>query len=106
MVEHIAYFFSAFFMINAIPHYVSGVMGNPFPTPFAKPPGVGNSSPVVNVLWGTLSFVGGYALLAWAGFFQLGLNSASAAWAAGFAVVSLVLATTFGKRHTDKGASR
>jgi hypothetical protein len=32
-------------------------------TPFASPPGIGESSPVVNVLWGFLNLVIGFALL-------------------------------------------
>jgi hypothetical protein len=34
-----------------------------FQTPFASPPGIGESSPVVNVLWGFLNLVIGFALL-------------------------------------------
>ena len=34
-----------------------------FQTPFASPPGVGESSPVVNVLWGFLNLAVGFALL-------------------------------------------
>ncbi len=47
---YIAYFFAGAFLVNAIPHFVSGVTGRPFPSPFASPPGKGLSSPVVNVL--------------------------------------------------------
>jgi hypothetical protein len=48
-----AYFFGGAFLTNAIPHFVSGVMGKPFQSPFAKPPGQGHSSSAVNVLWGS-----------------------------------------------------
>ena len=37
--HYIAYFFGGAFLANAIPHFVSGVMGHPFQSPFAKPPG-------------------------------------------------------------------
>ena len=50
----LAYFFAGAFLTNAIPHFVSGVMGRAFQTPFAKPPGKGLSSSTVNVLWGFL----------------------------------------------------
>jgi hypothetical protein len=33
-----------FFLTNAVPHFVSGVMGYPFQSPFANPPGEGLSS--------------------------------------------------------------
>ncbi|HTH97265.1 MAG TPA: hypothetical protein VL574_07580 [Stellaceae bacterium] len=39
-------------LCNAIPHLAKGLSGEPFPTPFATPRGIGNSSPLVNVLWG------------------------------------------------------
>ena len=38
-------------------------MGQPLPTPFAKPPGIGDSSPLVNFLWGLLNLVVGLVLL-------------------------------------------
>jgi hypothetical protein len=37
----LAYFFGGVFLGNAIPHVVSGMMGRPFQSPFAKPPGEG-----------------------------------------------------------------
>jgi hypothetical protein len=36
---------------------------NPFQSPFAKPPGVGESSPLSNVLWGFGNLVAGALLL-------------------------------------------
>ena len=50
---YVAYFFGGAFLVNAVPHFVNGVSGRSFPTPFASPPGKGLSSPMVNVLWGT-----------------------------------------------------
>ena len=37
-LPYISYFFGGLFLTNAIPHFVSGLMGRPFQTPFAKPP--------------------------------------------------------------------
>ncbi|MGH9640463.1 MAG: hypothetical protein ACRD3Y_10405, partial [Bryobacteraceae bacterium] len=59
----VAYFFGGAFLVNAIPHFVNGVSGRSFPTPFASPPGKGQSSPMVNVLWGTANAVAGYFLV-------------------------------------------
>jgi hypothetical protein len=56
-------FFAGAFLCNCIPHCVSGLQGRPFPSPFSKPRGVGDSSPVVNFLWGFLNLVIGLALL-------------------------------------------
>lgn len=58
-------FFSGMFLANAIPHFVNGISGNPFPTPFANPPGKGLSAPLINVLWGVFNMVMGYLLLKW-----------------------------------------
>lgn len=58
----IACFFSGLFLANAVPHYVKGVCGDRFPTPFATPPGKGLSSPLVNTLWALLNIVLGSIL--------------------------------------------
>lgn len=50
-------FFAGAFVCNAIPHLASGLQGLPFPTPFARPRGRGDSSPVVNVIWGFVNIV-------------------------------------------------
>ena len=62
-----AYFFGAAFLVNAVPHFVNGVCGRSFPTPSGK----GLSSPVVNVLWGTLNAAVGYFLIAHIGEFHI-----------------------------------
>jgi hypothetical protein len=58
----VAGFFAGMFLANFVPHFVHGVSGDPFPTPFAKPPGKGLSSPTVNVLWALLNLILGYLL--------------------------------------------
>jgi len=45
------------FFTNAVPHFVKGICGDRFPTPFAKRPGKGQSSPTVNVLWALLNLL-------------------------------------------------
>ena len=60
--NYIACFFAGIFIANAIPHFINGVSGNKFPTPFSKPPGKGLSSPTVNVLWALLNLLVGYIL--------------------------------------------
>ncbi len=49
---YVIYFFIGALLANSIPHIVHGMSGNKFQTPFAKPRGVGESSAVVNVVWG------------------------------------------------------
>lgn len=58
-----AAFWAGAFLCNVIPHFVNGVSGNPFPTPFADPPGKGLSSPILNVIWALVNLLIGYVLL-------------------------------------------
>jgi hypothetical protein len=60
--NYFASFFAGMFLANTVPHFVHGISGDRFPTPFAKPPGRGLSSPTVNVLWALLNLVAGYFL--------------------------------------------
>jgi len=80
---YVAYFFGGAFLVNAVPHFTSGVSGRRFPSPFASPPGKGTSSPTVNVLWGTLNLVIGCVLLGREGAFHLHRTSQLLALGAG-----------------------
>ena len=60
---YIAIFLAGVFLVNAIPHFIHGVSGQQFPTPFANPPGKGMSSPTLNVVWGLANMLIGYFLL-------------------------------------------
>jgi hypothetical protein len=95
----ISYFFAGAFLTNAIPHLVSGLMGRPFQSPFAKPPGEGLSSSTVNVLWGFFNIAVGYGLMAGVGRFDP--RSAPHAVAAGLGslLIGLVSARLFGRLH-------
>ncbi len=61
--HYVAAFFAGAFMANAVPHFVQGISGDPFPSPFASPPGKGLSSPTINVLWACFNLFIGYVLL-------------------------------------------
>src|SRR6187549_4244544 len=65
-----AYFLAGIFLANGIPHFVSGVLGRTFPTPFATPPFRGQSSSRVNVLYGLCNLAVAYALLLRVGDFE------------------------------------
>jgi hypothetical protein len=95
----ISYFFGGAFLCNAAPHFVSGVRGEAFQSPFAKPPGKGLSSSTVNVLWGTLNLTVAYLLLVQVGSFDLQSLSDAGACIAGLLVMGLVAARTFGPLH-------
>ena len=55
--QYVAGFLAGAFFANAVPHFVNGISGNKFPTPFSKPPGKGLSSPTTNVLWALLNII-------------------------------------------------
>jgi hypothetical protein len=61
--HYIAAFFAGFFLVNTVPHFIHGVSGDPFPSPFSNPPGKGLSSPLVNTLWACFNLLVGYILL-------------------------------------------
>lgn len=60
--NYLAAFFAGLFLANTIPHFVNGISGRPFPTPFADPPAQGLSSPLTNVLWALFNLLFGYLL--------------------------------------------
>jgi hypothetical protein len=94
-----SYFFGGAFLANAVPHFVSGVMGRPFQSPFAKPPGQGLSSSSVNVLWGFLNLALGYVLICRVGNFDLRSTDHAVATGLGVLLMGLMLARTFGRFH-------
>lgn len=97
--DYVAPFFAGMFLANAVPHFVHGISGDPFPTPFAKPPGRGLSSPTVNVVWALANLVLGYVLLR-VGHVS-GTNLASlVVFFAGIAAISIPMSISFQKKHT------
>lgn len=56
-------FLAGAFLTNAVPHFVHGISGEAFPSPFATPPGVGLSSPEINMAWALVNLVVGYLFL-------------------------------------------
>ncbi len=62
-MSYVALFFAGALLCNSLPHLACGLSGMPFPSPFAKPRGVGDSSPPVNFLWGAANLFAGVYLL-------------------------------------------
>jgi hypothetical protein len=93
----VSYFFGGMFLANAIPHLVSGMMGRPFQSPFAKPPGQGLSSSTVNVVWGFFNAVVAYLLVVRVGNFDIRSTRDVLALAAGALLISLFSARHFGQ---------
>ncbi len=95
--DYFACFFAGMFLANAVPHFVHGISGDRFPTPFAQPPGRGLSSPTVNVVWALLNLVVGYFL------FRVGKVSsddpiAVGVFFAGVVAISTVSSVLFAKK--------
>jgi hypothetical protein len=99
---YVAHFFGGAFLANAIPHFVAGISGRAFQSPFAKPRGVGLSSAVVNVLWGWENLVVAYVLLVTVGYLNLGDFLDAIVFAVGLLVMGLVLAMSFGRTNGGK----
>ncbi|HEX4038915.1 MAG TPA: hypothetical protein VHX37_12725 [Acidobacteriaceae bacterium] len=102
----VSYFFGGAFLANAVPHFVSGMMGRPFQTPFAKPPGQGLSSSAVNVAWGFFNAVVGYLLLVRVDRFHLRSTRDMLALAAGVLLIGLSSARHFGQFHGGNAPDR
>lgn len=105
-VHLVSYFFGGIFAANAVPHYVAGIMGRPFQSPFAKPPGKGLSSSTVNVLWGFLNAVAGYLLVAHVGDFDPRAWMDVVPFGLGALLISVSMARHFGQFHGGNTAAR
>lgn len=101
----VSYFFGGAFAANAVPHFVAGIMGRPFQSPFAKPPGKGLSSSTVNVVWGFFNAVVAYLLVVRVGDFNARATSHVVAFGLGVLLMGLNLAHHFGQFHGGRSPS-
>jgi hypothetical protein len=92
-------FFGGMFLANAIPHWVSGLMGRPFQSPFARPHGVGLSSSTVNVVWGFANIVAAYVLIVRIAHVDVQNAQSVVALGLGAFLISLFAARHFGRFH-------
>jgi hypothetical protein len=100
----IAEFFGAMFFVNMLPHLIAGLQGRAFPSPFARPPGVGMSRPPVNVLWGAANGMAAWVLLCpVAGFDGTGTAHLIAV-ALGGVFMALFLSWHFGRVMREAGS--
>ena len=95
-----AYFFAGVFFANFVPHFVSGVLGRRFPTPFASPPFRGPSPPPVNVLYGLGHLAIAYALLTQVGDFEPRSALHASAVGLGLAAMSLLMTRSLARLQT------
>jgi len=98
--NYLACFFAGMFLANVVPHFVHGISGNRFPTPFAHPPGKGLSSPTVNVVWALLNLVVGYILFR-VGKVSSGGDAALGIFFAGIIGISILSSRNFAKKQSQ-----
>lgn len=103
--DYFAWSAAGAFLVNAVPHVVSGVSGRTFQTPFAKPPGEGLSSSTVNVLWGFFNLAVGYVLLR-VGNFNIHAIDHAITTGSGAILTALLLARRFGRFHGGHAAGK
>ncbi len=87
-------FWAGIFFANFIPHFVKGISGDAFPTPFANPPGKGLSSPIINVSWALFNLVIAYVLFK-RGKVSTEDNLSILIFFVGFVCISIMLAINF-----------
>ena len=97
--QQVAYFFGGLVLANSSPHLISGVTGRPFQTPFANPPGKGQSPSMINVLWGFGNLVVAYFLIFRVGDFDLRKTSSAAPFGAGILAGVIMCARLFAYLH-------
>jgi len=100
----VSYFFGGVFLANAVPHFVSGLQGRSFQTPFAKPPGKGLSSSTVNVVWGLFNAAIAYVLVLRVGHFDVRATVDVVVFGLGVLLISLLSARHFGQLHGGRAA--
>src|SRR5258708_11966269 len=104
-MHYLGSFFVGVFFCNSIPHLACGLLGMPFPTPFAKPRGVGDSPPVVNVAWGFFNITAGLFALSRHPF-ALDFNSSLIVLLLGGLAMGIYLSLHFGTVRRHKHATR
>jgi hypothetical protein len=100
-MQFVGPFFCGAFLCNCIPHLVAGLQGARLPTVFGKPSGVGDSSPLVNFLWGAFNLGAGTALLV-AYPFRIEVGLPLLSFVCGFLFLGIYLAVHFDKVMTRR----
>lgn len=79
------------FISNGIPHFISGILGQHFITPFSKKKNL--SRPFTNMVWGVFNFLVAYLILR-------KISTFSCIWiTVGFILMSLALSIFFAKKN-------
>jgi hypothetical protein len=102
---YVARFFAGAFLANAVPHLISGMQGRRFPSPFASPPGKGESSSATNVIWGSANAAVAYLLLYRVGYFTVRSAREVLMVGLGGFLLALMLARGFGEIYGGSSAA-
>jgi hypothetical protein len=92
-------FFAGVFLCNALPHLVSGLRGERFHTPWARPRGVGMSSALENVLWGSANLMVAVFLID--RIYPRNVPHGMSAIALGFVLAGCAMSVAFSRRRSD-----
>jgi hypothetical protein len=99
-MDYVDSFVAGAFLCNSIPHFASGLRGEIFPTPLAKPRRKGPSFPLVNFLWGAFNVLVGLVLLSRHPV-AVDLNPGFVVLTAGALAIGIYLSLHFGKVRPD-----
>ena len=97
-LDYIFCFLAGAILANVVPHFVHGISGDRFPTPFAKPPGKGLSSPTLNMVWALFNLLIGYSLFR-LGKVSSGGDPALVLFFSGIAVIGIGSSLRFARKH-------
>lgn len=97
--HYVMCFFGGAFSANFFPHFVNGISGRMFPTPFnglvGQPaPPIGLSPAPLNIVWALINLAVAYALLRYGRFSVRSWPGVIVAFV-GFALMALMLSNTF-----------
>jgi hypothetical protein len=87
---YLGYFFAGAFLANSVPHFVQGISGQEFRTPFGDP-----SSATVNVIWGFVNLVVGSSITTALGGLCCAFNRRTVIMALGFLTMAIMLSCAF-----------
>lgn len=88
---YLGYFFAGAFLANSVPHFVQGISGQEFQTPFGEP-----SSATVNVIWGFVNLAIGYSIATALGGLSFAFNRRTGMAALGIITMAIMLSNVFG----------
>lgn len=94
---YVLFIVAGIFAANGVPHFVKGITGEKFRTPFGV-----SSSAMINVVWGSVNFAVSAIILHYLAIDNHHVIRESVLFAAGAFVIALLLANTWSAKPTKK----